>query len=175
MYGDHDICVKIFPCNVGGQIVHNRAIHEVMAVVTHGREYARNRNGGAHSLRHWTATEYDRLKTIEISCYAPEWNRQLIEGNPLSVIRAELFSQKLIKPEIREYCIAKTNSILESESDRLRKIPSVLPAAISYIAIRSLQCEKFRKKALRRDLLQVFCRMTRSIQTPDQRSHAGAR
>ncbi len=85
--GDDDVGVQIALENVGGQVVENAAIDQVVAVaVLHRWEDAGNGDGGAHGLGQRPGGKGDRSEGVQVRGHAAKRNGKLVEVQLLAVV-----------------------------------------------------------------------------------------
>ena len=86
MDGDDDVGVQVVAEDVGGQVVEDAAVDEIVAVgALNGGEDAGNGDGGAHGRGQRAAGEGDGLKSVEVGGDAAEGDGHaiVVEGSRL--------------------------------------------------------------------------------------------
>ena len=128
--------------HVGGQIIHNAAIHKIVAVrAHHGRENTGNRDGCANSLGERPGRKVHRMESVQVSGYTAKRDGELVVIQILGVVGKEFTVQKLVHATVGKQCVAKAQPVLETEPDGLGNLAAVLAAAKAGIGIRCLNGE----------------------------------
>jgi hypothetical protein len=161
--------------NIGGQIVEDAAIDQVVAVAVLNRgKDAGNGDGGAHGLGQRPGGESDWLQGAQVGGHAAEGDGEAVVVQLLAVVAEEVGGEEFVDAAVGEQSVAQGDAVTDADSDRLGNLAAVLTAAKAGVGIGRLQGEDAGKGVADGDGAQFGGGAAGGVNSPYQRAHAGA-